>query len=494
MLQFIKVSFSYPSAPDEIFTNVSFALNQGWTGLVGPNGSGKSTLLQLAAGELFADSGQIKHSGLVGYCPQRTDSAPDLDLLFNPECYDAQIDELCRILGVEADWQQRWQSLSHGERKRAQLACVLATKPDLLLIDEPTNHLDAATAQMIRNSLARFKGTGLLVSHDRELLDGLCGSTMFVEPPEVVLFSGNYCEASAQKQLLAESLLGQREKIKQQVKHLDREMKRRQAEAARSDKRVSKKHLHKNDSDGRARINLAKLTSKDAVSGDLAAGFASRLDRAQKQLQQVQVKKEYDLIFDLQAERCRRDLVLRAGATKLALGSERSLEVPEIKIAPGDRIGVVGENGAGKSTLIRYLLDCCDIPDERLIYLPQEIPAEQSLEIIKEIRQLPGKEMGEVFSFVSCLGSSPARLLDTDLPSPGEMRKLLFALGLTRKPWLIIMDEPTNHLDLPAIELLEGALAQIPCALLLVSHDSCFLSHLVTRYFTCEKSGRLLIS
>jgi len=94
---------------------------------------------------------------------------------------------------------------------------------------------------------------------------------------------------------------------------------------------------------------------------------------------------------------------------------------------------------------------------------------------------LPSEQLGQVMSFVSCLGSIPARLRETEVPSPGEVRKICLALGLLKKPWVIIMDEPTNHLDLPAIELLEGALAQIESALILVSHDAVFLSHLVDR-------------
>ncbi len=494
MLQFIDVSFSYPSAPEDLFSHISFNFDHGWIGVVGANGSGKSSLLQLAAGLLSPDSGQVKNDGLVAFCPQRTDNAADFSLLFSEETYDAEIDRFRRILGVQADWQNRWETLSHGERKRAQLAAALARKPDLLLVDEPTNHLDAVAANMVRSALANFSGVGLLVSHDRELLDKLCASTIFVESPGVCVLPGGYSAASEQKALQEKFSFEEREKIKRQVKKLDREMKRRQAEAARSDKRVSKKHLHKNDSDGRARINLAKLTSKDAVAGNLAASFSARLDRARNQLDETSFKKEYQLIFALNAERCRRDLVLNAPAAKLSLGTGRFLELPEIRVGTCDRIGIVGDNGAGKSTLVRYLVDCMDLPAERLIYLPQEISSEQSRAMIEDIRKLPGKEMGELFTFVSCLGSAPARLLDTDLPSPGEMRKLMFSLGLTRKPWLIIMDEPTNHLDLPAIELLEEALANIPCALILVSHDRRFLDRLVEKTFFCSSSGKLIIS
>jgi ATPase subunit of ABC transporter with duplicated ATPase domains len=103
-----------------------------------------------------------------------------------------------------------------------------------------------------------------------------------------------------------------------------------------------------------------------------------------------------------------------------------------------------------------------------------------------EVRSLPREELGHLMTVVSGLGSDPKRLLRTRTPSPGETRKLLLALGVVRQPWLIIMDEPTNHLDLPSIELLERALCQCPCGLLLVSHDSDFLQATTQRNWVIE--------
>mgnify|MGYP001247338116 FL=1 len=99
--------------------------------------------------------------------------------------------------------------------------------------------------------------------------------------------------------------------------------------------------------------------------------------------------------------------------------------------------------------------------------------------MISDVRALSREELGRVMTIVSRLGSRPPRLMETSEPSPGEMRKILLALGILRSPWLIVMDEPTNHLDLPAIECLEDALGDCPCGLLLVSHDEVFLRHLV---------------
>jgi ATPase subunit of ABC transporter with duplicated ATPase domains len=132
----------------------------------------------------------------------------------------------------------------------------------------------------------------------------------------------------------------------------------------------------------------------------------------------------------------------------------------------------------GKSTLVQRILRALDLPAERLVYVPQEIDVAGSNEALMETQSLRREERGRVMAVISHLGSDPQRLLESALPSPGELRKLLLARGVARAPHLIVMDEPTNHLDLPSIECLERALAGSPCALILVSHDERFLCSL----------------
>ncbi|MDF3058693.1 MAG: transporter [Rariglobus sp.] len=129
----------------------------------------------------------------------------------------------------------------------------------------------------------------------------------------------------------------------------------------------------------------------------------------------------------------------------------------------------------GKSTLIRHLLAHLNLPAEKLVTVPQEISADDSRTLLEAVKRLPNDERGRVMTTISRLGSRPARLLESALPSPGEVRKLLLAIGIVRGPHLIVMDEPTNHMDLPGILCLEEALADCPCAMLLVSHDESFL-------------------
>jgi ATPase subunit of ABC transporter with duplicated ATPase domains len=156
---------------------------------------------------------------------------------------------------------------------------------------------------------------------------------------------------------------------------------------------------------------------------------------------------------------------------------------------PTDRIGIKGPNGGGKSTLVNTIFRGLDLPPERVIYLAQEISAEQSQSIIARTRKLPRKKLGRLMTIISRLGSNPERLLETEMLSPGELRKLMLAIGITYDPYLIIMDEPTNHLDLPSIECLEEALSGCTCGLLLVSHDYRFLDSLCKMYWEIIREG-----
>ena len=117
---------------------------------------------------------------------------------------------------------------------------------------------------------------------------------------------------------------------------------------------------------------------------------------------------------------------------------------------------------------------------QRVIYMPQEIDRHTTQSLLARVRSLPKEKLGQLMTIVSCLGSRPQRLLETQELSPGEIHKILLALGISQVPHMIIMDEPTNHLDLPSIKCLENALAECPCGVLLVSHDQYFLDHLTT--------------
>jgi ATPase subunit of ABC transporter with duplicated ATPase domains len=129
---------------------------------------------------------------------------------------------------------------------------------------------------------------------------------------------------------------------------------------------------------------------------------------------------------------------------------------------------------------VRHIVAGLALPTERVLYVPQEISAAEASAFLEDVTRLPREQLGHVMQWVSRLGSDPTRVLESRLPSPGEVRKLLLAVRMAYDPHLILMDEPTNHMDLPSIECLESALRETECALLLVSHDPRFLEALTT--------------
>ncbi|MEZ6192970.1 MAG: ATP-binding cassette domain-containing protein [Phycisphaerales bacterium] len=347
--------------------------------------------------------------------------------------------------------------------------------------------------------MRRFRGIGLLVSHDRAMLDELCGQCLFLDPPyPAVLRPGGYTKGYEQTLADNERARVMRDKAKQEVRQVRRNMAERRERAAREHKVRSKRGLAKKDHDSRAQINAGRLT--DSKAGASLRQVQGRMRHAEQHLAGIHVKKQTELGFWLPQSRSKMDYLLNTEPGTLTIGdagdaNAPKLQLPVLRVRPDDRIAITGPNGAGKSTLIRYLMQHLLLPRDRVMLMPQEISVGESETIIRQVRQTPPNELGRLMNVISRLGSDPNRLLQTALPSPGEVRKMLLAIGVVRGASLIVMDEPTNHLDLPSIRCLEDALAECPCALVLVSHDEAFLKRLTTTrwdLFLEEGEGRML--
>ena len=496
------MSFAYPGMTDPLVADVTaFFPEGGWTGIVGANGAGKTTLLKLAAGELSPTDGAIHQIGSACYAVQRTDAPPaDWDDFMN--CWDASAMDWRRRLGVSDDWADRWDSLSHGERKRVQIAIALWHHPDVLALDEPTNHLDHRAKRILLDALRSYRGAGLLVSHDRDFLDALCSQCLFIFPPRITMRPGGVTQGMEQDRREQTHAREQHDSNAFKARRLQAAAQQRREAAEQSAARTRRLKDRKppaNDHDGRFQRGVAKLMGKDGWGFSQSAALKSRAAKLAAPDKSIRV--EYEMGFWLEdGGVSSRNYVLDIPAGEIFLDgnpdvaaapspARRRLIFPSLQIRPDDRIALVGDNGLGKSTLLKYLLPRANVPEERLLVVPQEISEEESRAIHADVKKLDDAPLGRIMTLVSRLGSRPGRLLASATPSPGEIRKILLARGVERGPHLIVMDEPTNHLDLPSIECLEKALSGCPSALLLVSHDERFLSSLVrTRWQLAQTS------
>ncbi len=249
MFDFINISnlsFSYPSSSQPLFDSVSLRIHKGWTAITGPNGSGKTTLIKLIGGLLSPSSGSIAAPGLFYYCEQKTDNIPEGFKEFL-DSYDPVSFRLKSSLEIEDEWVYRWNTLSQGERKRCQVAAALFFNPDILAVDEPSNHLDLESKEFLFNALKSFSGIGLLISHDRKLLNDLCTNTLFIYNHNIDFRKTGYLTAVEERERENKSLTEQFEYLNKDLKKLKSKAILQKQKADKVDKELSKRNIGKKD-------------------------------------------------------------------------------------------------------------------------------------------------------------------------------------------------------------------------------------------------------
>jgi len=496
-----------------LIEDADVALNPGdKIGLIGANGSGKSSLFALLRGELHADRGEVDYPARwrVAHVAQETpafacpaleyaidgdttlrkleaalaqaEAANDGHLIgeihaamgdANAYTVRSRAEQLLRGLGFSHEQMaQPVASFSGGWRMRLNLAQALMCPSDLLLLDEPTNHLDLDAILWLEDWLKRYEGTLIVVSHDRDFLDGVVEVIVHIDAKKLKRYAGNYSSFERQRAAALVLAAGMAEKQARERAHLESLINRFRAKATKAKQAQSRMKM------------LAKM--EELAPLHVSAPFSFEFREPLKAPNPLLALEDVDAGYRNQGEP---DKVIVRGI-RLSLQS-------------GQRYGLLGINGAGKSTLIKTIAgELAPLAGKAIFNKGLAIGyfAQQQVEMLRHdesplwhlARIAPHNiREQELRSFLGGF-NFPGDMATTSIAtfSGGEKARLALALIVWQRPNLLLLDEPTNHLDLETREALTVALAQFEGTLVLVSHDR-HLLRATTEEFLIVAEGRL---
>jgi ATP-binding cassette subfamily F protein uup len=475
LIQLKDIALTFGGTP--LLAGVELAVGAGErVCLIGRNGSGKSTLLKIVAGLVKADSGSrfVQPGATIRYLPQEPDfdgfatTLAYVEAGLNPGDDHYQAQYLLEQLGLTGA--ENPANLSGGEARRAALARVLAPSPDILLLDEPTNHLDLTTIEWLEGELMGRRSALVMISHDRRFLTNLSRATVWLDRGQTRRIEKGFGAFEEWR----DEVLADEERDQHK---LDRKI-------------VAEEHWLRYGVSGRRKRNVKRL-------GNL---FALRQQRRDYRGAAGKAN-----LAAAEAESSGK-LVVEARQIGKSYGARAVVSDFSIRVARGDRIGIVGPNGAGKTTLIGLLTGALS-PDSGAIRLGANIEMvtlDQHRESLDPkstladaltggrgdsvmVNGTPKHVIGYMkdFLFTSEQARTPLEAL-----SGGERGRLMLARALAKPSNVLVLDEPTNDLDLETLDVLEDMLGDYDGTVILVSHDRDFLDRVVTSVIAPEGNGK----
>lgn len=456
-----------------IFEDASCGVQEGEkAGIIGLNGTGKTTLLRLVAGLETPDEGQIiTQNGIrmayLSQTPQFGEEETVSSWAFTGDPnVDWKVQSNLNELGI-TDWEARIDTLSGGQKKRTAMAKVLADSFDVLLLDEPTNHLDQEMIGWLEEYLKAFRGTILMVTHDRYFLDKVTNRILEIDDGKIFSYEAGYSGFLEQKAAREEMELAS-ERKRRSVLRMELEWAKRGCRA-----RTTKQ-----------KARLERLEALKNQTGPVAEETA-RIDSVETRMGKKTVELHH---------------------VSKAYGEQILIRDFDYIFLKNQKVGIVGPNGCGKSTLLKIIAGQTE-PDEgqvevgetvRIAYFSQELPQmdikQRVIDYVKDIGEyvqtkegrITASQMLERFLFTPEMQYSPVEKL-----SGGE-KKRLYLLGILQSnPNFLVLDECTNDLDIPTMTILEDYLSSFMGIVVTVSHDRYFLDNVADRIFEFSGNGTL---